>query len=347
MKIKVIIILFVLLVGGLFIWRVEGDRAFLPARVNADMTVRLFSNQAPVRGAVPFANTSQSHINPARLYRQYCAACHGEQGVPPPYLAHYPGMPQITALNPTPSDCATWPESVARGRGAMPSYADILTDHQREALLQYLPTMGSCASTVSVQRSIRAVTPGQELSTPHGAIVSVAWGKVVAGFVVSLVVGVYFVRYLVPLCRGEWGNKSFARLLAGTMVPAAVAMLIGTWLWKSAGYALAAFAFAAGMLVDILKLRGRIAPYQGALYTVSLAVVAYAVAVPWLVGSYLPGKTASVWWQVGHACCLGVLILLAFLPHMRPMSTAPMRVRCAAVALLVLAGAHVLLSCEW
>lgn len=342
MNARLPIIALLLLLLGLFIWRVEWDSAFLPARFNAAMTQRPSIGQAPPPGAVPFAPAA-SPIAADLLYRQYCAACHGMQGSPPPYLATYPGMPQITNLRTTPPNTA-WADSIARGRGAMPAYAATLTPEQIQVLLHHITTLGQAASpTPQAHQNERSKAFIQAPMT-HPAPLHFDWKVALATLLLSLPLGSAFVAALLPPGGGKERKEQFAARLLLLLASAGLAMGVGTVLWGDAGFAMPALSFTAGLALRLLLCQGKTKAPHSALLTLALSLSAYALAIPLLVGSYLPGKAVPSWYLTAHAAWMAALIILALLPHILPRCITHHNKLLAGAILLVLTGAHALLS---
>ncbi len=87
----------------------------------------------------PFVFTETTQKQGEKLYNTNCQSCHGQ-----------PGKENFIALNPIPGDLA-WPQiqeqsdgewyyKLTEGRGAMPSFKNILTPEQRWELVAYLRT---------------------------------------------------------------------------------------------------------------------------------------------------------------------------------------------------------------
>lgn len=336
------IALFIILCG-LFIWRVEWDTSFMPVRFNAAMTNRHGMQQAPPPGAVPYGSAASGHTVHL-LYRQRCAACHGEQGTPPPYLASYPGMPHITNLRAT-APATTWADSIARGRGAMPAYGNTLAPEQIQALIQHIPTLGQAPPPTPVHRRVlrRQVLPHPSAPAPTAHFIRDWWIPMVT-FLLSIPLGYAFVAILLPLCGTTNQTRNFTTQLLLTITTAGLGMGIGTVLWGAAGFAMLAFAFAAGVALHLLRSKGQMPSYMPAILTLALSLSAYALAMPLLVGSYLPGKDAAASYLVAHGCCIAGMLVLALLPHYLLLRTIQARICYTLVVLLMLAWSHGLLA---
>ena len=332
MKTRTIIVaVLLLLLAGVFFWRVEWDTAFLPARVNTQMTERAPRPLAALPGAVPFGEPPAPSA--PHLYRRYCAACHGEQGEPPAFLASYPGMPSIPTLRVPPPQPATWAESLELGRGAMPAYGALLTPEQREALLRYLPTLGSAPPhplAASPARVAVQVAPARGVpaapARPWWAMAT-AWG-------LSLVLGGFFVRHLLILCGAGGRRGRFEVQLLLTLAPLAVGLVAGHLLPGGAAFTLPACAFPAGVALYALSRRGQTEPFYRPLMTTALAVAAYALVVPHMVGSYLPGRLAML--SLVHILGFVVLLALLLLLYLLPASPRRRMLHAAAVLLALL-----------
>jgi nitric oxide reductase subunit C len=101
-----------------------------------DLNTNRWPPMKPVTVAVA-AVELQANGEAAELYRRYCSGCHGVAGKPV-----VPGAPDFTN--------ATWWEEelekegweelievVLKGRGAMPGFANVLTEEQARAILEY------------------------------------------------------------------------------------------------------------------------------------------------------------------------------------------------------------------
>lgn len=342
MKTRILTLAILLPAAALLVWRVEWDSAFLPARMQQDMTVRSRHPRPHLAGAVPFEGNRQAAPTDL-LYRQHCAACHGENGITPAYLSNYPGMPHIPQLSPPPQDTTSWADSISRGRGAMPAYASILTPEQIQSLVAHIPTLQQKASAPPPLPRLR--TNEQAHAPEPPASLPFAWGRALVSFLLSLPLGVVFVRGLMPRKKGEALPGAFEKSLALIMGAAAVSTLAGLVLWGSSAFVLPALAFAGGLASHALFRRGDTEPGYPALQTAALSIAAYALAIPLLVGSYLPG--AGIPWHLttAHGVCLGVLVVLALLLSIHPLRTPRALMLHAMAVLLVLAGAHALLGC--
>ncbi len=330
MKTRSIIVFVLLLLAGVFFWRVEWDTAFLPARFNAQMTEREPRSSAALPAAVPFGEPPSPSA--PQLYRRYCAACHGEQGEPPAFLATYPGMPAIPTLRVPPPQPATWAESLELGRGAMPAYGAVLTAEQREALLRYLPTLGSaqpCPPAASPARVEVEVPPARMLSAAPAR----PWWAVGMAYGISLLLGGFFVRHLLILCGAGGRHGRFEVQLLLTLLPLALGLAVGHLLPGGAAFTLPACAFPAGVALYTLWRRGQTEPFYRPLMTTALAVAAYAQVVPHMVASYLPGRLFMPPGAQGFgvAALMVLLLLLYLLP-----SSPRWRVIYAAAVLLAL-----------
>lgn len=97
----------------------------------------------PQRNPIP--STTQSVEVGHRLYRAYCAVCHGPEG--------YGDGPAAASLVPRPSDlrrAADMDDSVLFARiteglpgTAMPAFRDVLTEEERWHVVNFLRTLGS------------------------------------------------------------------------------------------------------------------------------------------------------------------------------------------------------------
>ncbi len=338
MKVRGVTITAVLLLAGFICWRVEWDVAFLPARFNADMTLRERAPQSCLPGVVPFGEPEpvQAHL----LYRQYCAACHGLRGEPPPFLAKYPGMPHIPNLRLQETDTSTWRESIVRGRGAMPAYDSCLSASQIDALLQYVESWPAAGAAQALALSSRMCAPSAGFVPQpsfRAVMQGVGWGLV--AFLFSLPMGYGMVRAIV-LMRQET-QKSYARRLVVCISLGGGSMLVGYLLWGAAAFAMPAFVFAVGTSVHMLRRIKQTVGSLSALHTAALAIAAYAFAVPVLVGGYLPDHVLPSLLLEVHGVCLALLVGVAVLPHVagciRPTVW-------AGISLLLLAIAPCLLS---
>lgn len=342
MKARILTLALLLPAAALLVWRVEWDRTFLPARLQQDMTERSRTPRPHPAGAIPFEGNKQA-VSTDLLYRQHCAACHGENGAPPPHLATFPGMPQIPQLCPPPPDTSTWEESISQGRGAMPAYAALLSPEQIRALIAYIPTLEQKASAPPPRPKPRAAAQ-TDTPPPRPVRLHWAWGRAWISFLLSLPLGLAFLRGIMPHTKGAHLPGAFEKSLALSLGSAAVGTLAGLALWGSAAFALPALAFAGGLSCHALLKRGSTEPYYPALQTTALAIAAYALAIPWLVGSYLPGNTVPGGFIAAHAGCFGAILGLALLLPIGRWRT-PWGIMLHAVAvLLVLAWAHALLS---
>ncbi len=342
MKARILSLALLLPAAALLCWRVEWDSAFLPARLQNDMTERTRIPRGHVPGAIPFAGLQPEPSTPL-LYRQYCAACHGEHGQTPPFLANTLGMPQIPHLSSTAPDSAAWTESISRGRGAMPAYATLLTPEQIEALVQHIPHLGQPES------GVQPAPPTTPAPAPHCVAPATppespfAWGRTCLSFLISLPLGWLFQRGVMPRSAGQ-RPVSFERSLALTLAAAAAASAAGIALWGSAAFALPALSLAAGLSCQALLKRGAVSPSFPAMQITALAIAAYALSIPLLVGSYIPGASTPSSVSTAHALCLGALLVLAVALTARSWRTPRALVLHAVVVLLVLAGAHAVLG---
>lgn len=343
MKTGILTLAILLPAAALLMWRVEWDRAFLPARMQQDMTERSHVSRPHLAGAVPFEGNKQSA--PADLlYRQHCAACHGENGTPTAYLARYPGMPQITQLSPPPQDTSTWADSISRGRGAMPAYSSLLTPEQIQALVAHIPTLKQKPSAPPALPLPRTRERAQAPISPPASI-PFAWGRALVSFLLSLPLGMGFVRGIMPQKKGEPLPGAFEKSLALTLGSAAVSTLAGLVLWGSSAFALPALAFAGGLACHALCRRGDTAPGYPSLQTAALSIAAYALAIPLLVGHYLPGASLPRYLTAAHGACMVAVLAAALLLSIRSLRTPRALMLHAIAVLLVLAGAHALLGC--
>ena len=328
---SLIVAVLLLLLAGVFLWRVEWDTAFLPVRFNAQMTEREPRSFAAPPGAVPFG---EPHITPvSHLYRRYCAACHGEQGEPPAFLAAYPGMPSIPSLRVPPPQPATWAESLELGRGAMPAYGAVLTPEQREALLRYLPTLGSVSPpflAASPARVAVEVAPARALPAAPGR----PWWAIATAWGLSLVLGGFFVRHLLILCGAGGRGGRFEVQLLLTLAPLALGLAVGQLLPGGAAFTLPACAFPAGVALYALRRRGQMEAFYRPLMTTALAVAAYALVVPHMVGTYLPGRLAHL--SAEHGAGFIALMALLLLLYLLPFSPRRRMLHAAAVLLALL-----------
>lgn len=342
MKARILTLAVLLPAAALLVWRVEWDRSFLPARLQQDMTERSRVLRPHPAGAIPFEGNKQA-VPTDLLYRQHCAACHGENGTTPPHLANFPGMPQITQLCPPPPDTTTWADSISRGRGAMPAYTEMLTPEQIQALVEHIPTLQQKASAPPPLPRPRA-TEHANAPAPLPGSIHFAWGRAVVSFLLSLPVGLAFLRGIRPRATGAQLPGAFEQSLALTLGSAAAGTLAGLALWGSAAFALPALAFAGGLACHTLFKRGTAEAYYPALQTTALAIAAYALTIPWLVGHYLPGHTVPGGFIAAHAGCFGAILVLTLLLPVGRWRTPRGRMLHAVAVLLVLAWAHALLS---
>lgn len=343
MKVRILILTVLPAAAALLMWRVEWDRAFLPARMQQDMTERSRTPLPHLTGAIPFGCNRQT-ASADLLYRQHCAACHGESGTPAAYLANYPGMPQIPQLCPPPQDTSTWADSISRGRGAMPSYSSLLTPEQIQAQVAHIPTLKQKPSAPSpIPRPVKSERAHAPISPP--ASIPFAWGRALASFLLSLPLGMVFVCGIIPRQKGGPLPGTFEKSLALTMGAAAVSTAAGLALWGGSAFTLPALAFAGGLACHTLFRCGDAAPGYPSLQTAALSIAAYALAIPLLVGHYLPGASLPRNLTIMHGVCLSVLVVLALLLPIRSLRTPRALMLHAIAVLLVLAGAHALLGC--
>lgn len=343
MKAHACLIALLVILCGLFIWRVEWDTSFMPARFNAAMTKRHGMQQAPPPGAVPYGPAACNHTAHL-LYRQRCSACHGEQGTPPPYLASYPGMPHITNLHST-APAATWTDSITRGRGAMPAYGNTLTPEQIKALIQHISTLGQALPPTPVRRLAprRQALPRPPAPAPTASFTRDWWSPIVT-FLLSIPLGYAFTATLLPLCVASNKKRNFAPQLLLIITTAGLGMGIGTVFWEAAGFAMIALAFAAGVALHLLRSKGQMPSYMPAILTLALSLSAYTLAIPLLVGSYLPGKSAATNYLMAHGCCVAGILALALLPHYHTLHTFLAKICYTLAVLLMLAWSHWLLA---
>lgn len=344
MKGRLLTLALLLPAAALLIWRVEWDSAFLPARLQQDMTERSRAPRPHVAGAIPFESNKQAA--PADLlYRQHCAACHGANGTTPPYLANYPGMPQITSLYPPPPDTSTWADSISRGRGAMPAYASLLTPEQIQSLIAHIPTLGQTARNDQAPLSHPQATEQARASQSALVAIHFAWERALVSFLLSLPLGMVFLRSIMPRKKEAQLPGAFEKSLALTLGSAAASALAGLILWGSSAFVLPSLAFAGGLACHALSRRGHVESCYPALQTTALAVAAYALTIPHLVGNYLPGSSLPWYLTALHAVCLGALLVLILLLPIHSLRSARGLFLHAVAVLLVLAYAHALLGC--
>lgn len=81
-----------------------------------------------------FAEDAQTPENARNAYEEYCAACHGYDGIP-----NLPGVPNFSVGESLDKNEAELIESIAKGKGdIMPAWQDILSEDERVAILRYV-----------------------------------------------------------------------------------------------------------------------------------------------------------------------------------------------------------------
>ena len=109
-----------------------------PIQLIPDMTTATsHPRKAPPEGAVPFGTPRPAQ--PARqLFRNHCAACHGNNGNGQSYVANYAGMPAVGNLTTTAKSPAELKNSLLNGRGAMPAFRNRINDTEADSLIQHI-----------------------------------------------------------------------------------------------------------------------------------------------------------------------------------------------------------------
>ncbi|MCI0659402.1 MAG: cytochrome c [Acidobacteria bacterium] len=78
-----------------------------------------------------------------RIYAKHCGSCHGEAGLGDGPTARLAGLkPANLSVAVREKSRAEILGTINRGRQAMPAFGHILTDAEREAVYQYLRTLG-------------------------------------------------------------------------------------------------------------------------------------------------------------------------------------------------------------
>ena len=109
-----------------------------PIQLIPDMTTApAYPQQAPPEGAVPFG-AARPALPAHQLFRNHCAACHGNNGNGQSYVANYSGMPAVGNLTTTTKSPPELKNSLLNGRGAMPAFRNRLNNTEADSLIQYI-----------------------------------------------------------------------------------------------------------------------------------------------------------------------------------------------------------------